>query len=655
MRVLKHRAGLLAFALPAVLFVLPMDVAEAAPGFSRQIAAAGTATLPLLVDGSDAIQNPELPPSFGSDAAGASSGNTANAAGLVNRHMSRYERDGGESESEHGVAPTNPQLLASFDGLNHFNQRVANGGNQFSLEPPDQGLCVGNGYVVEAVNDVLRVYDTQGGPRTGSIDLNTFFGFPAAINRTTGVWGPFVTDPSCLYDAATQRFFLVVLTLDVNPANGAFLGTNHLDIAVSSTSSPTGRWVIYSLPAQDDGTGGTPDHGCYLSTDATGHGTGHGPCLGDYPHIGADANGFYATTNEYDFFGNTFHGAQIYALSKAALAANAFSIAVVQFDTATAAPGNKPGFTIWPAQASQNQFDLGNGGTQFALSSTATDEAQCDSGVACTGTHTSNKILVWSLTNTATLGSTAPALSLSNKAVRVARYAIPPLSNQKAGDFPLGQCINDRTYFGAGAGCWQLFLGAQPTITETLSTLDSNDTRMQQVWYANGALWSALDTALTIKGIPQAGVEYFAVNPHSGELRLQGRIGLAGNNVTYPAIAMTDFGRGVMAFTVVGKDYYPSAGYALLNSEDGAGSLHIAAAGLGPKDGFSGYAAFGGGRSRWGDYGAALVDGNTTWIASEYIAQTCTLMQYLTSPLGRCGGTRTALANWATRISNVKP
>jgi hypothetical protein len=38
-----------------------------------------------------------------------------------------------------------PKVGASWDGLNFFDSRFANGGNQFSVEPPDQGLCVGNG------------------------------------------------------------------------------------------------------------------------------------------------------------------------------------------------------------------------------------------------------------------------------------------------------------------------------------------------------------------------------------------------------------------------------------------------------------------------------------------------------------------------------
>ena len=62
------------------------------------------------------------------------------------------------SVSSSVVAGSNPELALSFRGLNHRDQRLANGGNQFSLEPPDQGLCVGNGFTVEVVNSVLRVW-----------------------------------------------------------------------------------------------------------------------------------------------------------------------------------------------------------------------------------------------------------------------------------------------------------------------------------------------------------------------------------------------------------------------------------------------------------------------------------------------------------------
>ena len=49
------------------------------------------------------------------------------------------------------------------------------------------------------------------------------------------------------------------------------------------------------------------------------------------------------------------------------------------------------------------------------------------------------------------------------------------------------------------------------------------------------------------------------------------------------------------------------------------------------------------------------MDGNTLWVASETIEQRCTLAQYLGdgSDIGSCGGTRTALANWGTRVSRL--
>src|SRR6266699_3253048 len=133
----------------------------------------------------------------------------------------------GPSVSNAKKAKSNPTFNFGFEGLNHYQQRYSRGGNQFSVEPPDQGMCAGNGYVVEVVNDVFNVFSATTGasllpnntatnivggfPRNvnHAIDLNSFFGYPPAIDRANGnIRGQFVTDPSCLYDAATQRFFV---------------------------------------------------------------------------------------------------------------------------------------------------------------------------------------------------------------------------------------------------------------------------------------------------------------------------------------------------------------------------------------------------------------------------------------------------------------
>ncbi len=180
-----------------------------------------------------------------------------------------------------------------------------------------------------------------------------------------------------------------------------------------------------------------------------------GPFLGDYPHMGADANGIYLTTNAYPWCCNGFSGAQVYALPKAALAAGASSVTVVHFDTSGAvnvpsdAGSTQPGFTLWPAQSAGAGFDTDNGGTEFFMSSNAADEAQTPvSGNI--GTRTSHQIIVWSMTNTSSLNS-SPALTLGNQVLSSKQYARPPTTKQPGTgglpdqSAPQGFCLNDTT------------------------------------------------------------------------------------------------------------------------------------------------------------------------------------------------------------------
>jgi hypothetical protein len=566
------------------------------------------------------------------------------------------------SANGNAKAKSNPELMLSIDGINHFQQRfVAGGGNQFSIEPPDQGLCVGNGFVMETVNDTLRIFDSAGNPVIAPTSLNDFYHYAPAINRSTGVAGPSITDPSCLFDTQTQRWFHLVLTLDrISATNPNLAGTDHLDIAVSQTADPTGGWNFYSLPVQDDGTQGTPDHGCQKRVrDANGNPVlVHGPCLGDYPHLGADANGFYVTTNEFDLFSpGFFQGAQIYAFSKAQLAAGAATVNVVQLNTGDPNLGlplvqgfSIPGFAVWPATSTGNQFEGSQGGTEYFLSSDAVFFG------------TANWVRVWSVTNTNSL-RTMPALNVTFSQVPTIGYAIPGNAAQKAGEIPLADCLADTSLQVSATlfGCWRLSGTTVPgPFANTEKKVNVNDSRMQQVVLANGKLWGSLDTNVTMPGDTEAraGVAFFVINPHSLHVDQQGTVALPGNNLSYPAIAVTQSGRGVMAFTVLGDDHYPSAGYAGIDAIVGAGDVHIAAEGVGPDDGFTGYHPNDpnnfGSRPRWGDYGAAASDGNAIWIASEYINQTCTFSQFVASNF-RCGGTRTLFGNWGTRISKIVP
>ncbi len=647
-------------AMALALASVPAGVAAAASG-TRLIPSGGTTSLRTVADGSGEYAAPE----FGPDpddlrGTGASAARPAVGRSAIHSLAAASSNPFPPSPlpppvvGTARVAATNPELGLSTEGLNLRQQRLANGGNQFTVEPPDQALCVGNGFVVESVNSVLRVFSAAtGAALSGVQDLNTFFGYAPAINRSTGAYGADVIDPICTYDPDNQRFIVVITTLHHQGTTSAFSGRNTIDVAVSNSSDPTGAWTVYYVPAQNDGTEGTPNHGCTLD------GVAPGPCFQDYPHIGGDANGIYVTTNEYDLYGPLYNHAQIFAFSKAELAAHPANIHMTPVENLEV--GGTPGWTVWPATSPAGQYETKRNGTEYLMSTISGDGSETGNP-----TGTANKIGVWALSNTKSLNTASPSLSLSSKLIDSSAYVFPPKSNQKPGDAPLRECINDTTTITPyGPGCWQIFFNTEPAHDEVISSLDSGDSRMQQTWYTNGKLYGAAGTAVKVNGVVKAGIVWFQVEAQidSGDLQAhvshQNYLALAGNNLTYPAIAMGKNGRGVIAFSVTGNDYYPSAGYATIDESGTVGTVHVAALGKGVSDGFTSYKAFVGNppRTRWGDYGAAVTDGNSIWIASEYIGQTCSFATYYTGGFGgnSCGGTRVTLGNWDTRLSKITP
>jgi hypothetical protein len=644
----------------ASLGVQPAAAATGSGGDTRMISASGSASMTAGSADSGAGVEAFETPSTGSGGANIDRSSSFGDSSPV-----------GATSQPKNVTTSAPDVLASFDGINHFQQRFGSA-NQFSIEPPDQGLCVGSDgaghtLVLETVNDTLRVFTTAGAPLTPPVALNAFYHYAPAIIRRPLTFGPFVTDPSCIYDAPTGRWFIVVLTLDTFPHVGTdgqehFTGTNHLDLAVSNSSNPLDGWTIFKIPVQDDGTDGTPNHHCSPSPtppskQAPPLPTNPTACLGDYPHMGSNADGIFLTTNEYSLFGPEFHGAQVYALSKTQLAGGG-PVAVTQFDTHGMDTFGFAlnGFTLWPSvtpvSGGYGGGDSTSGGTEYFLSTNGGAEAH-DTGDGLSTFHASTQLLVWSLTNTSSLGGT-PALTLTNSEVGVGLYTLPPSAEQKSGNQPLRECLNNNS-------CSLALEGIKDPFAEKSANLDSNDTRMQQVTWLNGSLWGANDTGVNSANSKQAGIEWFKVSASGGStgasLAGSGYVSLGNDNLTYPAIGITTGGNGVMAFTVVGSDFYPSAGYALIG-DNGVGDVHIAAMGQGPDDGFTNYRLFASPpsftpRPRWGDYGAAVPWGGNVWLASEYIGQSCDLATYESTSF-RCFNTRTALANWDTRISLVR-
>ena len=525
-----------------------------------------------------------------------------------------------------GLAGSNSDLGLNLAGLNFEEQRTADGGNQFTLEPPDQALCVGNGFAFEAVNNVFRIRSsTTGAPVSGIMALNPFFTEDHAINRATGEIGQDLTDPKCYFDPDLGRFLFTITQIGQTPA-GVFNGEAFINIAVSKTGTPTTNrsdWWQYELDVRNDGTNGTPSH-----PDC--------PCFADQPLIGADRYGFYVTTNEFDLepFGGSFNGAQIYAFDKAALANGTMKVQRIEgaplassYTTGTDTPyslqpASSPSVSDWVSASNGTAYLVG--ALEFSKGNVTLD----------------NRAAVWALTNTQSLASATPSVQVDDVVVTTQPYGFPPDAAQQDGPIPLA----DNALLAAGV----VKPGNGPNEHENL--IAGNDDRMLDAVLVNGKLWGALNTIVkTQNGSSQVGAAYFAFTPTvsvgqvSASVAKQGYVTVNNASVLYPAIAMNNNGAGAIVFTVSGKEHFPSAAYSRLTLTGGAGPVHIAAAGAKPADGFTGYSVFGGtGTERWGDYSDAVVNpvDGSLWLATEWIE-------------GNVGFPR--LANWNTRILKVNP
>lgn len=498
---------------------------------------------------------------------------------------------------------TNPQAVVpasdialAFNGLTHRDQRLAGTGayanTQFSTEPPDEALAVGNGFVLQAVNAALAVYDANTGAlKQGPTALNQFFRLKPEINRASGSYGDFTSDPRAYYDAQLQRWFVTVVAISTHSDTGTFTAPTHLLIAVSTTSDPTQDWKIYSIDTTSDGV-----EGC--------------PCYGDQPLIGADAHGFFISTNAFSLR-EGFAGVQIYAISKNLLASGAMP-GVVHWN-APKLPGGFA-FSVQPAKQSSFSSDDAAHGVEY-FSSVADIRNMLD-----------RRIAVWAITNTESLADAAPVLKLQNTIVKTEPFGVPPDAPQPPGNTELGSLVAEKVQFIA-----------------------TNDHRMQQTVFSGGRLWSALTTIVAVGNdpMPHAGIGYFAVTPSispEGNLKAdvahQGYVAVHNADAFHPALSIAQNGNGVIAFTLSGSNYYPSAALATLGPH-GVSDIQIVAPGAAPHDGFSGYKYFGSeSAARTGDYSAATVDDHgALWMAAEYI------------PLAP----RTLLANWGTFIAQIAP
>src|SRR3984893_10345328 len=278
------------------------------------------------------------------------------------------------------------RLLQHFNGVSSLDSQVTNFGAKF--EPPDQGLCEGNGFVLEPVNSAYTIYRTNGRPIAGPFNVNDLF-------HLGGL--EYTSDPRCYYDPTTNTWFVTILFIATD-ASGNFTDNSAIYISVNSSGDPRTAWTTYTID----------------TTDANALAAFQCPCFGDQPRLGIDAFNLYLSTDEFTINGTNLNpnGAHLYAVAKRDLVGLKDEIHFAHFAIPTI-EGNQlfaiePAITTGPADAEYflNALDLNLDGS------------------------TLNHIGVWAMTNREDVAE-GNSPTLSSIVIGSEGYAVPPNAIQK--------------------------------------------------------------------------------------------------------------------------------------------------------------------------------------------------------------------------------
>ncbi len=564
------------------------------------------------------------------------------------------------------------------------------------IEPPDQGLCAGNGSVVETNNiGEILVYNTALHRQSAPIPLDTVMGLTARGYSSGG-------DPSCEFDSSNggHWFFTQIVSANPEAAGGAFTGCfagvarGCLEgIAVSQGSSPFGPYNVY-----------------FLNADYNPAEPGYPSLLNDFAKISVTRDAFLLFYDEFPlkgsrpgFGGGFFNGAQEFAFDKTALEQGRpvrskgqpnpnFNVAHQNMGLLRTPDGNcdgtrggTAGVTCWvaviPAQpADAGQYDNHNGGSGFMIGGLDFNSfATLPSGG-------DNRMATWAWTGLSNLNSSGCA---GCSGVRfggelftgTTPYYNPEnavgdgiLAPQKVGPIPLGdEC-----------GAAGLSTGSPPPKSCPENGLNTNGDFMTQASQAQGQVWAAMSTQVNqtfgTRAELHMGAVYWVVDTGSfdrtGQFAItnQGYASAAHEDLNMPAIAAEGTGgngKAIMLFTLSGDGgptaatsagFFPSTAYGRMTATSlglSDSRINIADAGQSPQDGFGEYQGYPGlTRPRWGDYswGIFLPNGSKRlYFANEYIQSPNCTGKAFTLTIGTCGGTRDGFANWGTSVNYVVP
>jgi hypothetical protein len=587
-----------------------------------------------------------------------------------------------------GGATTNPYGLAA----------TANGSLYgFDIEPPDQGLCAGNGYVMESINiGEIRIYNASSlGPVTGASTLDSLMGL-------TGLGWSSAGDIMCQYDADNGgHWFITEIVSTTSEANGGAFAPNACffggsdacreGLAVSTSANPTATtWNVYFV-----------DPNSISPTDP-----GAGQLLNDYAKTATTRDAFLMFYDEFNLgklpsgpcpgtFGCfAFNGAQQLAIQKSALELGDASVNLVHENMGTDPSIQPPdgscnnssnaGLTCWfqviPATSPTGDFNNSYGGSGFMVATTDFQSFEIPPLPPSAG---DNRAAVFFWTGLSNLNSTH-----CNKCGRISfggdlftgleSYTNNTESCLASGGQPCSLGTQRAGTLDTGTYCNEVVGAASDPCPE--SGLATNGDGATQASYAGGQIWFAVSTLLSEKfghrSEDHMGGAYFAVGTQSFTggnpaltLTSQGYVAAAHEDLEFPTVLGSDSEGAVMSFTLSGNGgpthadhggFFPSSAYGRVTTASGGlegNTIDITAAGQAPQDGFTEYQPYPtyfNLRPRWGDYGAGTyVPGQGFYFASEYIQYPNCSPTYYFNTDPTCGGTRDPFANFGTSINLV--
>lgn len=450
------------------------------------------------------------------------------------------------------------------------------------LTPPDQGLCVGPASAFAA---------PLGVPGNTSVVIES-------VNEAFTVYsksGQVLFGPYTLADLFSDPYSSGDVSCNYDPATHSFFFT---EIGAAFV----GDIGFYGTGLVVMNASGYSSYG--IDTAETGF------CLPDFPQHGFDNNAFYISVREFCGANqDDFQGANLYALSKSDLVNGASMVHGAYWQGLTDQAGI-PVDGLRPA--------IGDGtNTEYLLNAVAYD---------ATGFSTNSSNLdEWQVTGDQNVNTAPGSLTLSGRTVNSEPYAYPV----------------DAT--STGDGSCSYYHNVCEITSE--SFIDPVDSRLEQVQFANGHLYTSLDSAVTVGHSPTMvdGAAWFDVNASTGTIAHQGYVAVAGTNLLMPSLMRSAAGHLVMGFSLTSPTLNPSTGYAVLEGQDaqgdqgsGFGPVQLTGIGSAPHKSYSPIVY---GRHRWGDYSAVALDPSSgnVWMANEYV------------PAADQGGSDIA-DNWGTRV-----